>query len=122
MNQILTRCKTSNDAWSSSDQGRIEYFGRDLHAADCMYHHSRDVNVRTSRDVPMQQSTEPSANKRTKVGRPKNVYQQETFLMMCAYFEDNDEEQLSLTDLANKMKECLQDDDYVDHGNQYFES
>ena len=79
-----------------------------------MYHHSRDVHVRTKRDVPMQHSTEPSANKRTQFGRPKNVYQQEAFLMMCAYFEDNDDDQLSLTDLANKMKEYLQDDDYVD--------
>ena len=93
VDQILTRCKTRSDAWSSSVQGRIEYFGRDLHAADCMYHHSCDVNFRTMRDVPMQHSTEPSASKRTKVGRPKNVYQQEAFLKMCAYFEDNDEEQ-----------------------------
>ena len=70
----------------------------------------------------MQHTTEHSANKRTKVWRPNNVYQQEAFLMMCAYFEDNDEEQLSLTDLANKMKEYLQDDDYVNYGNQYLKS
>ena len=87
-----------------------------------MYHHSCDVNFRTRRDVPMQHSTEPSASKRTKVGRLKNVYQQEAFLEMCAYFEDNDEEQLSLTDLANKMKEYLQDDDYVAYGNRYLKS
>ena len=122
MDQILTRCKTRSDAWSSSVQGRIEYFGRDLHAADCMYHHSCDVDFRTRRDVPMQHSTEPSTSKRTKVGRPKNVYQQEAFLEMCAYFEDNDEEQLSPTDLANRMKEYLQDDDYVAYGNRYLRS
>ena len=87
-----------------------------------MYHHSCDVNFRTRRDVPMQHSTEPSASKRTKVGRPKNVHRQEAFLRMCAYFEDNDEEQLSLTDLANKMKKYLQDDDYVAYGNQYLKS
>ena len=60
----------------------------------------------------MQHSTEPSTSKRTKVGRPKNVYQQEAFLEMCAYFEDNDEEQLSLTE----------DDDYVAYGNRYLKS
>ena len=122
MDQILTRCKTRNDAWSSSVQGRIEYFGRYLHAAYCMYRHSCDVIFRTRRDVPMQHRTEPSASKRTKVGRPKNVYRQEAFLRMCAYFEENDEEQLSLTDLANKMKEYLQDDDSVAYGNQYLKS
>ena len=47
MDQILTRCKTRNDAWSSSVQGRIEYFGRDLHAADSMYHHSCEVNLKS---------------------------------------------------------------------------
>ena len=41
---------------------------------------------------------------------------------MYAYFEDNNEEQLSLTDLANKMKECLQDDDSVAYVNQYLKS
>ena len=123
VDQILTCCKTRSDAWSTSVQGRIEYFGRDLHAADCMYHHSCDVNFRTRREVPMQHSTEPSASKRTNVGRLKNVlYQQEAFLEMCAYFEDNDEEQLPLTDLANKMKEYLQDDDYVAYGNRYLKS
>ena len=71
-----------------------------------MYHHSCDVNFR----------------KRTKVGRPKNVYRQEAFLRMYAYFEDNNEEQLSLTGLANKMKEYLQDDDSVAYGNQYLKS
>ena len=61
----------------------------------------------------MQHSTEPSASRRTKVWAAE-----EAFLRMCAYFEDNDEEQLSLTDLANKMKEYLQDDDSVAYGNQ----
>ena len=48
--------------------------------------------------------------------------QQEAFLEMCAYFEDNDDEQLSLTDLANKMKAYLQDDDYAAYGNRYLKS
>ena len=117
VDQIFTRCKTTNDSWSSSVQESIKYFGRDLHATDCMYHHSCDVIFRTRRDVPMQHNTEPSASKRTKFGRPKNVYRQEAFIRLCAYFEDNDEEQLSLTDLANKMKEYLQDDNHVAYGN-----
>ena len=122
MDQILTRCRTRNDAWSYSIQGCIAYLGRNQHAADCMYHHSCDVHFRTRRDVPMQHSTERSATTWTIVGRPKNVYRQETFLWMCAYFEDNDEKQLSLTDLANKMKEYLQDDESVAYGNQYLKS
>ena len=50
------------------------------------------------------------------------MYRQEEFLRMCAYFEDNDEEQLSLTVLANKMQEYLPDDDSVAYGNQYLKS
>ena len=51
--RVLEKCKTQNDEWALNVQGRIEYFNRDLHAADCLYHHSCDVNFRTGRDVPI---------------------------------------------------------------------
>ncbi len=50
-----------------------------------------------------------SSSKRRKVGRPKDTDQEQAFLRMCTYFEENDEEQLSVADLACKMKEYLQD-------------
>ena len=83
-----------------------------------MYHHSCDVNFRTGQDVPMHHRTE-SSSKLRKVGRPKDTDQEQAFLRMCNYFEENDEEQLTVTDLACKMKEYLQDTNSAPYGNQY---
>ena len=41
---------------------------------------------------------------------------------MCSYFEENDEEQLTITDLSNKMKEYLHDSDSSGYGNQSLKS
>lgn len=47
---ILESCDERSDNWSFSVKGRIEYFGSDLHAADCLYRHSCSRNFWTSRD------------------------------------------------------------------------
>jgi len=33
---ILVHCRTRGDEWATAVQGQIEYFGGDLHAADCV--------------------------------------------------------------------------------------
>ena len=66
--------------------------------------------------------TGQSLSKRRKVGRPKDTDQEQAFLRMCTYYEENDEEQFSVTDLACKMKEYLQDTDSAPYGNQYLKS
>ena len=80
--KILARCKSRSDEWASTVQGRIEYFSGDLHAADCLYHHSCDVNFRTGRDVPTYHMAETSS-KRKKVGRPKDTDQEQAFIRIC---------------------------------------
>jgi len=79
---------------------RVEFF----HAADCVYHKSCNVNFCTFRGIRRQHRLAPE-NKRKKVGRPTNSNQEQAFYKMCTYFEENDEEQLTITDLSNKMKE-----------------
>ena len=116
--KIKAQCKMRNDEWASTIQGRIEYFSGDLHAADCLYHHSCDVNFRTGREVPFRHRDSPS-NKRNRVGRPKDTDQEQAFISMCHYFEENDEEQLTISSLGSKMKEYLQDKDSSPYGNQY---
>lgn len=117
---ILSICKIRADEWAFTVQGRIEYYGGDLHAADCLYHRSCDIHFRTFRDIPMQHRSGPSENKLSrKLGRPRDTDQEEAFLRMCAFFEDNDEEQLSITDLANKMEEYLHESESSAYGNQY---
>ena len=51
---ILECCERRSDDWSFAVKGRIEYYGGDLHAADCLYHHSCSVNFRYGFNVPLQ--------------------------------------------------------------------
>ena len=119
--KVLQFCKSRNDDWAFTVRGRIEFFGGDLHAADCVYHKSCDVNFRTFREIPRHHRLAPES-KRKKVGRPTNSDQEQAFYKMCTYFEENDEEQLTITYLSNKMKEYLHDSDSSAYGNQYLKS
>ena len=51
--------------------------------------------------------------------RPQNKDQQQAFLRVCAYLEDNDEEQLTISDLAHRMSGYLLDESPVSYGNYY---
>lgn len=119
--KILAQCEKRTDEWASAVKGRIEYFCRDLHAADSLYHHSCDINFRTGREVPMHHRA-GSSSKQRKVGHPKNSDQEQAFLRMCYYLEENDEEQLTITHLASKMGEYLENTDSTPYGNQYLKS
>ena len=35
---VLGHCENRADEWPFTVKGRIEYFGNDLHVADCIYH------------------------------------------------------------------------------------
>ena len=115
---ILVHCKTRGDEWATAVQGRIEYFGGDLHAADCVYHQSCNVNFRTMRNIP-RQFTSVESTKRRKSGRPKDSDQDEAFERVCVFLEENDEEQLTISDLVAKMGEYLQGSKSMAYGNQY---
>ena len=116
---ILVHCKTRGDEWAIAVKARIEYFGGDLHAADCVYHQSCNVNFRTMREIPKQFSRSVDSAKRLKIGRPKDSDQDEAFEKVCAFLEENDEEQLTISDLVAKMGEYLCGSKSAAYGNQY---
>lgn len=116
-------CVSRGDDWSFIVKGRIEYFSGELHAADCVYHRSCCTNFRTGRSKPLQydattQSGE-SRSKRRKSGRPKDQELDQAFEQMCRYLEQNDEEQLTLSDLRAKMKEVLANPDTDPYSSYY---
>ena len=78
VDKIINHCKTRSDEWASSVQGRIEYFGGELHAADSLYHHCCDVNFHTGRDLWMQYRADSGA-KRKKAGRQSILTRNEHF-------------------------------------------
>ena len=98
-------------------KGRIEYYLRDLHAADCIYHHSCSGNFRSLKAVPLEFQNSPDA-KRRNVGRPKDEDKDEAFQKMCSYLELNSEEQLTVTSLKFVMKRFLSNPDSEPYDNQ----
>ncbi|XP_073423248.1 uncharacterized protein [Dendrobates tinctorius] len=116
---ILSHCKQRIDDWAITIQGRIAYFGKDLHAADCLYHRSCDISFRTNYGIPMRHGGGSTTKKPRKVGRLMNMDQEQAFLRMCAFLEDNDEEQLTVTDLAKKMTEYLLEGDSAAYSNRW---
>ena len=108
-------CKSRSDDWSFTVIGRIEYDGDDLLAADCIYHHACSINFHNGKDLPVQIHGDDTVAKRKKGGRPKDVDQEQAFLKMCSYLEANNEEQLTISDLCDKMSEYLDHKDSVSY-------
>ena len=121
---ILVHCKTRADEWAIAVEGRIAYFGGDLHAFDCVYHKSCNVNFRTMLDIP-KKFRPVDSTKRRKIGRPRDSDQDEAFEKVCTFLEENDEEQLTISDLAAKMGECglsSSKSAATPYGNQYLKA
>ena len=118
---ILQCCNDRCDEWGLVVRSRIEYYEFDLQAADCVYHHSCDGNFRSRLDIPLRFSKQAKqqGEKRRKPGRPEDDDKQQAFIKMCSYLEANDEEQITVADLANKMKEYLCENDALGYGNYY---
>lgn len=99
-------CEERNDVWGKLVASRLA-FAIDLHAADAVYHQSCNVNFCTLKSVPKQHSSY-STLKRMNYGRPQDLDRSRAFQQTVQFFRENDEEQLTLSDLTEKMQECLQ--------------
>lgn len=116
---ILKCCNERSDDWSFTVKGRIEYFAKDLHANECVYHQICSTYFRKGQDMPDQFCSEPNKAKRKKVGRPTNEDQQQAFLRVCDYLEANDEEQITVSELVCKMGHFLTEEGSVAYGSYY---
>ena len=115
---ILECCENRTDDWSFTVKGGIECYGRDLHAADYIYHHQCSVHLRTGRDVPVHFRSGPDSTIR-KSGRPRDSDQEQAFSRMCSYFEMNDEEQMTISYLRGKMEEFLTEENSLPYTSYY---
>ena len=61
-------------------------------------------------NIPLQYTSENI--EKQKSGRPENVIQQNAFIATCCFLENNDAEQLTLSDLVEKMEDFLKDTEY----------
>ena len=120
MGTLQDICAQRNDSWSNAVMARIEY-SQDLHASESVYHRKCSTNFRTFkqilatyRDVKEEDTSNP--NKR---GRPSDSRRESAFLRVTHYLESNDEEQITINELIDKMKEYLEDTDFQPYSFPY---
>ena len=104
-------CKSRNDEWGNEVLGRIEY-AQDLPAVEARYHQTCSSNFRSGYYIPNKYTQVPTESKKVKVDRSANVRHEDAFIEVIQYFEDNQNEQVTLTDLVEKMKEITGDEAY----------
>ena len=97
------------DGWAEKVHGRIS-FSQDLIAAGAIYHQVCNTNFRTGKQVPLSHQT--SGNKRQTKGRPADKSRQEAFLEVAKYLKENDDKQITVNDLVNKMTEFNDQEPY----------
>ncbi|CAC5359435.1 unnamed protein product [Mytilus coruscus] len=101
--------KHSEDECALEVRGRLE-FVQDLHAADALYHQTCSVNFRTLKQTTLAFSP-PAKKEKTQAGRTSSLL--ESFLFAAKYLQQNEDEQITVTDLVKKMSEhCGIDDAY----------
>ena len=89
--------------------GRIA-FSQDLIAAGAIYHQVCSTNFQTGKQVPLSHQT--SGSKRQKKRRPTDKSRKEAFLKVGKYLKGNDDEQITVNDLMNKMAEFNDQEPY----------
>ena len=97
-------CKERNDEWATEVFARIQ-FVHDLHAADTVYHQQCSVNFRTGKNKPSGTPNE----KRKYTGRPQNEETKKAFQQTLEYLDEHEDDQITITDLVNKMSEFCGD-------------
>ena len=80
----------------------------DLIDADARYHHKCSVNFRTHKQIPVcferALQNDEMRSKRPKIGKPIEEDRKAAFEQVVKYFKENDQEQLTIIDLVNKMR------------------
>lgn len=119
---ILRICSERNDEWSETIRARLMNV-HDLRAADAIYHQTCNVNFRTNRQLPqLYETNELPAAKKRKVGRPQDEERNQAFVKVAKFLEDNDDEQITVGDLVEKMKEYLNDTESETYGRSHMKT
>ena len=115
---ILKICSERNDEWSEAVSAWLMNV-HDLPAAD----QTCNVNFRTNRQLPQLYETDelPAAKKR-KVGRPQNEEKKQAFVKVAKFLEDNDDEQITVGDLVEKMEEYLNNTNSEAYGRSHMKT
>ena len=105
---VLQTCFERKDEWAEVVRARILHV-HDLPAADVICHQACSVNFRTKKQILMQFASEQRDVKKRKIGRPQDEEKNDAFLKVARFLQENDDEQITVVDLVEKMEEYLGD-------------
>ena len=106
--KVLTVCDERSDAWSTKVKPRI-LLVNDLPAADAMYHRQCYSNFLMKKNIPGKHQSEEQITKKIKVGRPKDSRAEKAFEQICLDLKENDDEQTTVVELVEKMKNMVEE-------------
>ena len=101
-------CERRQDKWAKTVLARVMSV-HCLRAADAVYHQDCSTNFRTGKQIPLAFSPEDSNPSKRKCGRPQDKDRDQAFQDVLKYLERNDEEQITITDLIELMKQKLEE-------------
>ena len=104
-------CQERNDSWAHSVLARISSV-HDLQAANAIYHKACDNNFRTMRPIPIGLRKEKLCTKKVKLGCPEELDRTDAFLELAKFLDENDDEQITISDLISKMEVILDGSEY----------
>ena len=117
--KLLAICRERNDSWAATVEARITQI-HDLHAADAVYHRMCSSNFRTKKSIPTFHQTQMNSAKKVKLGgRPQDQEKMDAFLEAVKYLEQNDEEQITVSDSVKCMEDSLIESDQSAYSNKY---
>ncbi|KAL9955967.1 hypothetical protein ACROYT_G037376 [Oculina patagonica] len=106
---VLEACSERGDFGVEVVQARISNV-YDLPAAGAVYHQLCSVNFRTKKQMPkVFIALDQSDSKKRKIGRPQDEEKNEAFVKVASFLKENDDEQITVMDLMDKMEEYLGD-------------
>ena len=118
---LLTVCQERNDSWAHGILARISS-AHDLHAADAIYHKACDINFYTMRQIPTGFRKEKLWAKKVKLGHPEELDRIEAFLEVAKFLEENDDEQITISNLISKMEVILDGSEYSAYSRVVFQT
>ena len=118
---VLQTCFERKDEWAEVIRARILHV-HDFSAADAIYHQMYSVNLRTKKQIPMQFASEQPGVKKRKIGRPQDEEKNDAFLKVARFLRENDDEQITVVDLVEKMEEYLGDSASTAYGRTHMKA
>lgn len=99
--------------WVHDVQCRIE-FAQDLHGANAVYYEVCSINFPAGKQIPLSYQYASEVQKYVR-GRPREDHhdqREQAFLKVAAYWDENDDEHITISGIVQKIKKYCGEDAY----------